>query len=509
MQFKIKLLASVIFAFSTNAITAQLVNTNFGTNGAVVTDFANATDSFCTMTTLPDGKIMLFGSSNLAGVDYFGYSYTAIYSFGQPNVLSMVKYNTDGSLDTSFGTNGKLFYHVDSYQRIVNASSYSVAQNDGKVVLALTTGGLTKTRVILYRFLPNGVLDPDFGLNGNTYLESEEVYNVLLDANNNILVLGKKGLSGTVERLTPNGFSDQTFGTLGVSLITDNGALVYPKKAKVMDDNTILCFGETANNSASDDVIFFKVLDNGSFDTNFGIKKITNGIYENDNYISQFELLPDDTILALTVGGYLNSNLTAQYSGRLYKIDLNGTPITSFNGTGYINLAYKPYRGLIKILSNQNIFYNYVTDTGGLNNITVSSTGSAVSQSFPLVNVGHSASVVFDNYLYVGYDNGDFKINGFLFDGTLSVSQPELLSSVVYPNPVKDFITVAVEALEGDDVKLEVYNITGALMAIFTKKSYQDHKQVFNENMSNYASAIYFLKIKSEKGIKTVKVIKQ
>jgi uncharacterized delta-60 repeat protein len=509
MRFNITRLACLVFIFSTIFSNAQFVNTNFGTNGAVVTDFANAGDGFCTMTTLPDGKIMLFGSSNLAGVDYFGYSYTAINSFGQSYVLSAVKYNTDGSLDTSFGTNGKLFYHVDSYQRIVNANSYCVAQNDGKVVLALTTGGLTKTRGILYRFLSNGTLDPDFGANGTTYLETEEVYHVGLDANSNILVLGKKGLTGTVERLTPNGFADQTFGTLGITLITDNGALVYPKKAKVMNDNTILCFGETANNSASDDVIFFKVLENGSFDTTFGIRKITNGIYENDNYISQFEILPDSTILALTVGGYLNSNFTAQYSGRLYKIDLNGTPITSFNGTGYLNLAYKPYRGLIKILPNQNIFYNYVTDAGGLNNYILTSTGSVVSQSFPLVNIGNSASVIFDNYLYVGYDNGDFKINGFLFDAALSLGHIDAPSSAVFPNPVKDFVTIAVEALEGDNVQVEVYNLTGAMMAVFTKKSYQDHKQVFYENLSNYASGIYFLKIKSAVGTKTVKVIKQ
>lgn len=509
MRFKITRLACLFFIFSTIFSRAQFVNTNFGSNGAVVTDFASAQDVFSTMTTLPDGKIMLFGSSSIAAVNYFGYSYTAINSFGQTNVLSVVKYNADGSLDTSFGTNGKVFYHVDSYQRIVTETSYCVAQNDGKVVLVFTTGGLTKSRGIVYRFLPNGTLDPDFGANGTTYLETEDVYNVLLDANSNILVLGKKGLSGTIERLTPNGFADQTFGTLGITLITDNGALVYPKKAKVMNDNTILCFGETANNSASDDVIFFKVSDTGVFDTGFGIKKITNGIYENDNYISQFEILPDSTILALTVGGYYNSNFTALYAGRLYKIDLNGNPITSFNGTGYLNLAYKPYRGLIKILPNQNIFYNYITDTGSLSNFILTSTGSLVSQSYPLVNLGNAASVIFDNYLYVGYDNGDFKINGFLFDATLSVGSADALPSAVYPNPVKDFVTIAVEALEGDNVQVEVYSLTGAMMDVFHKKSYQDHKQVFYENLSNYASGIYFLKIKSEKGIKTVKVIKQ
>jgi hypothetical protein len=54
-----------------------------------------------------------------------------------------------------------------------------------------------------------------------------------------------------------------------------------------------------------------------------------------------------------------------------------------------------------------------------------------------------------------------------------------------------------------------VYNLTGAIMDVFHKKSYQDDKQVFHENLSNYASGIYFLKIKSELGTKTVKVIKQ
>jgi hypothetical protein len=47
------------------------------------------------------------------------------------------------------------------------------------------------------------------------------------------------------------------------------------------------------------------------------------------------------------------------------------------------------------------------------------------------------------------------------------------------------------------------------MMDVFHKKSYQDHKQVFYENLNNYASGIYFLKIKSEIGTKTVKVIKQ
>jgi hypothetical protein len=83
------------------------------------------------------------------------------------------------------------------------------------------------------------------------------------------------------------------------------------------------------------------------------------------------------------------------------------------------------------------------------------------------------------------------------------------MNSAVYPNPVKDFVTLTVDALESDNVKVEVYNLAGELLAVFTKKSIQDDKQVFYENISNYASGIYFLKIKSEIGFKTVKVIKQ
>ena len=93
------------------------LDTSFGQGGKVTTAIGSADDVALSVALQPDGKIVVAGvSDNGSNFDF-----------------AIARYNMDGSLDTSFGTGGKVTTEVGSYHDY----AYSVAlQPDGKIVVA-------------------------------------------------------------------------------------------------------------------------------------------------------------------------------------------------------------------------------------------------------------------------------------------------------------------------------------------------------------------------------------
>jgi type IX secretion system substrate protein len=83
---------------------------------------------------------------------------------------------------------------------------------------------------------------------------------------------------------------------------------------------------------------------------------------------------------------------------------------------------------------------------------------------------------------------------------------PEIsLNFSAYPNPTTDILTLAVENYSTDNLKYNLFDITGKTIA--SNKLSGSQTQI---NMTGYESAIYFLKITADnKEIKTFKIIKK
>ena len=100
----------------------------------------------------PDGKIIDAGEADLskkgkwAGSDF-----------------AAVRYNSDGSLDTSFGTAGKVIGPADASQSYTHAALYPTAgtADDGKIVVGGLAGGFS-----IARYNRDGALDAAFGSKG-------------------------------------------------------------------------------------------------------------------------------------------------------------------------------------------------------------------------------------------------------------------------------------------------------------------------------------------------------
>ncbi len=252
----------VLLVFSTEVLAAPgdldptftgsgFVALNVGLAGPV----ANAT------TTQPDGKVIAVG--------------TTFVSTPSGNDALIVRFNSDGSLDTSFDTDGIVFVAPGG-----NEIFQAVAlQPDGKIV-AVGQCQIGSVRFMIVRFNSDGSLDSTFDTDGivttnMTAGSFDQAVALAIQPDGKIVVLGssKIGLNTdfAIARYNSNGSFDTSFSddgnvVLNISTSTENGADDRPLSVALQLDGKIVGagWGNTARNP-----IVFRLNSNGTLDTNF------------------------------------------------------------------------------------------------------------------------------------------------------------------------------------------------------------------------------------------------
>lgn len=187
----------------------------FGVGGRVITDFSrpaiqNPTDRAEEFILQPDGKILAGGFS----------ATTAAESTGN-RIHAIARYLPDGTLDPTFGDQGRktfTFALGSTQQELVGALA---VLPDGKI-LGTSNGG---SDTALFRLNSDGSLDPTFGTGGRIIAPTgapwRDPSSLLLDSQGRILV--GNGSSFSVTRFLPSGVVDSTFvagGTFDVDVGT-------------------------------------------------------------------------------------------------------------------------------------------------------------------------------------------------------------------------------------------------------------------------------------------------
>lgn len=506
-----KILFYLIFPI---ACIGQQINPNFGNSGSVITDYDNNNDFFGELLTLPDGKVLLFGNSQIA-------------SNSNLNGFAIIKYNENGSLDNTFGIKGKVILNFDSYQDSKPTSA--ILQNDGKILVAGTTAN--NYRGAITRLLPNGQIDVDFGYNGKIILDSKEINKVLLTPDEKIILLGRTINNFSIEKLNQDGFHDVTFGNNGITTLDDNNNFETFISGEIMSDGSIICTGNSSNpNFNGNDVVLTKFNNNGVFDTNYGIKRINITIdsFHQNKLVRDIKVFSDYSMILLVDGVYLNSNLQSVSNSRVYKIDMNGNLITSFAGIGYFQFGGCPgcesRLQNLQILDNQKFIVSlYGEASSGDANISTmlfNSDGS-YNTTFGTIIIflgsdftQYAKSKVNNDKLYTAYNRvnprNDYYINSYLIDNQfLSTSNFENSpENIIYPNPFTDKINIDFKDLDLQNIKVSIYNLNGS--EIFSKNfnNFQSNETLSIDNLNNYSAGIYFMKIQAENYNKTFKIIK-
>ena len=227
-------------------------DTSFGVGGVVTTSFGGLTEAFA-VAIQADGKIVAagstfspfissfalarynvdgsldpgFGAGGLVTTDFGGVDaagavairadgrIVAVGGGGPSSDFALALYLSDGSLDSTFGTGGKVTTDFGSFDR---ANAVAI-QTDGKIVVA----GTGVERFALARYGSTGELDPSFDADGKVTTQftgaNIESANALVIQTDGKIVAAGSAFDGpqslAIARFETNGSPDISFGDLG------------------------------------------------------------------------------------------------------------------------------------------------------------------------------------------------------------------------------------------------------------------------------------------------------
>ena len=302
------------------------LDTSFDTDGKVTTDFGG-NDNGSAVAIQTDGKIVVAGSSNYPGNFDF----------------AVARYNSDGSLDTTFDTDGLVTTNVD----ILHDPAYAVAiQSDGKIVVA----GYGRIRplqpvnndFVVMRYNTDGSLDTTFDTDGMVVTNigggQDQAYGVALQSDGKIVVVGYSNVGSNYDlvlvRYNTDGSLDNGFDTDGIVLTAFRDKDDFGYGLAIQSDGKIVVTGYSSILTVGnhDDFILARYNTDGSLDTGFGTdgKVVTDLALRNDHG-SSVAISADGKIF---VAG--SSQNAANYDFGLVSYNADGSLNTDFSTDGIV-----------------------------------------------------------------------------------------------------------------------------------------------------------------------------
>jgi uncharacterized delta-60 repeat protein len=208
------------------------LDTTFDGDGKLTTAFSGTDTLLSDIALQTDGKIVAVGTNVLSLHE------------PPPSEFALARYNTDGSLDTTFDGDGKLTSRFDD---ISEARAVSL-QADGKIVVA---GRIATERqsyhAVLVRYNPDGQLDNMFDGDGLAIADVPVATDLLIQPDGKLVFTGY-AISGTstdfvTERYNSDGSPDLSFGSGGKIFTDFFCATDYAFAAALQSDGKIVVAG--------------------------------------------------------------------------------------------------------------------------------------------------------------------------------------------------------------------------------------------------------------------------
>jgi uncharacterized delta-60 repeat protein len=331
---KLLLICALIFScIYSQAQSAGSLDPTFGTGGKVLLSSLTGQDKAQGVVLQTDGKIVIggFTTNSLTGKDFL-----------------CLRYNSDGSLDNTFGTNGIVITDLQTGSEDV---AYSIAlQTDGKIILAGSSDNGSNKNGAIVRYLTDGSIDSTFGINGivttdydNNQQDELKVVKIH-PLTGNIIVGGTSVISSTkskpvIARYLSNGTIDSSFNTDGIRLLwitsLDYQYLFTVEDLVVQPNGKISAIGWRDFPSLSWDSDFWagRINSDGSMDPTFstdGVAIYNGGFNGHDR---GFGLLVRPNNNLLMAGGTYATTLKYDFS--LIEIQSNGSSGGIANGVDF------------------------------------------------------------------------------------------------------------------------------------------------------------------------------
>ena len=294
------------------------LDASFGSGGIVSTAFGEYENQFWDVAVQADGRIVAVGS----------YHYN----------LAVTRYNPDGTLDQTFGPGGRVVIELQPFY--VQAQTVAIQPN-GKIITGgyRRQEGVAGGHFALARFNTNGSLDTTFGTGGiavAAFSNDDWIFDLALQPDGRIIAVGHTGSPNqfrnlAVVRYNANGSVDSSFATGGIFEMDFFGHGDIASSVALQPDGRILVGGSASHTLDGDyDSVLVRLNTNGSLDTTFGwFGIVIIDFFGTNNGTGDIALLPDGRILA---GGNADNGLYESIT--LIRYNPNGSLDTTFGSAG-------------------------------------------------------------------------------------------------------------------------------------------------------------------------------
>ncbi len=172
--------------------TAGALDASFGTGGKVTTNIASVEDRATDMAVQSDGKVVVVGYTRVGGNN------------DDANDFALARYNANGTLDTSFSADGKVTTAISSGD---DRARGVAVQSDGKIVVA----GHSRGDFAVARYNADGSLDTSFGDDGKVITDFNSLdyaQDVAVQSDGKIVAAGYSSNNFALARYNADGSLD-------------------------------------------------------------------------------------------------------------------------------------------------------------------------------------------------------------------------------------------------------------------------------------------------------------
>lgn len=291
----------------------------FGTDGKVTTDFNGGPDTAVSVAIQSDGKIVVAGSATGFGV---------------------ARYHSDGTLDPTFNSTGKV---TTSFPGNSANAAKVLVQGDGKIVAAGYVHNGTDNDFALVRYNSDGTLDTSFNATGRVLTDlgdNDVIQSMALQSNGKIVVAGFTSTGGSphsaLARFNSDGTLDTTFNTSGIVIATLLSPLDVLSSVAIQPDGKIVAAGYSITNGLDFDILVVRY--HGDVAT--GTPGTPDLSFASVGHLFIASASGDDVTNGLSLtseGKILIGGRTIEESKQVitvFRRNADGSPDTSFHGNG-------------------------------------------------------------------------------------------------------------------------------------------------------------------------------
>jgi uncharacterized delta-60 repeat protein len=300
---------------------------SFGTGGEADLQIGESHDYPYSVAIQSDNKIVITGSSE-------------VHIFQGGNHIATVRYNTDGTLDQSFGTNG-----IDTpliYTPTVTQVTSMSSAGEGKIfigVIGTTANGSFANEIIQYN--QDGTIDSSFnhgeplqsGLSGIPSIAIAndkilEVYPGIAQYDGDSIHIFRDNLDGSADNSFGNNGHNSVFINNNIEWLGTGGASETPMPLLIQSDGKMVIAGFTVSNP--NNFIIAGLNADGTLDNSFGIQGIS--IVQVPTFVDKFSLIQQTDGKILVGAG--QSEAANNYPFYLFRFNMNGLLDSSFGMNG-------------------------------------------------------------------------------------------------------------------------------------------------------------------------------